>query len=273
MTVICTLLTGDCIVHATDSYLTQVQRDGTLKVVESQKPKMVAVRHFRGAISFCGFAGFANQTMLDWLSTRAQQARQHATPDLFASWLTQELDTWLQSVAGPLKNKGVGLHFTAYEALKSGDVPELFWITNWNGAYTVLPHPVAQRQTFITVTNGRQLPAADQPKQTERQAVKLALQVPYNFLQYNQGDHQLFNSQAKAILDSAHVLRQRGLLIPDKIEYAGRLALMPVEAVCSMQQRLSRRGTRKVGGKPHNLIITPQGEYKSHTGVRLIPGT
>lgn len=273
MTVITTLLTGDCIVHASDSYLTLTLTNGTKKVVESQKPKIVAVRHFRGAISFCGFAGFQHLTMLNWLTARAQQANQFASPDLFAQWLTNELDGWLQTVAGPLQNKGVGLHLTAYEQLAFGSVPELYWITNWNGAYVVQPHPVAQRQTIITATNATQLPSQIQPNAAERQTVRNHLQQAFHFLSYNHGDNELFNTQAAAIIDSAHILRARGVLIPNRIEYAGRLALMPVEAVCNMQRRLSRQGTRAVGGRPHNLIITPQGQYTSLTGVRLIPGT
>lgn len=211
--------------------------------------------------------------MLDWLTSRAQQANQFNSPDLFANWLTNQLDAWLQTVAGPLQNKGVGLHFSAYEQLPFGSVPEMFWITNWNGAYVVQPHPVAQRQTIISVTQSAQIPAPNQPDINERQSVRQHLQGAFNFLSYNHGDHQLFNQQASAILNSALVLRARGVLIANRIEYAGRLALMPVEAVCNMQRRLSRPGTRAVGGRPHNLIITPNGQYSSTTGIRLIPGT
>ena len=127
MTVISTLLTGNCIAHATDSFLTVIQRDGSLKVVESQKPKLVAIRHFRGAVSFCGFAGYSGLRLIDWLSRKTQQARSFSSPDKFAQWLAVELDKWLQIVpGGPAnRNRGVGLHFSFYESLSFGAVPEL----------------------------------------------------------------------------------------------------------------------------------------------------
>ena len=169
-----------------------------------------------------------------------------------------------------------GGELTAYETLPFGAIPELFWITNWRGDYSVLPNPVSQRQTVVAVDQRRsklvKLPTGAQPNQEQRLRVRDFIDQ-HTLLRYNQGDPLLFNQQADAILNSAEVLRVRGALIPNRIDYAGRLALMPVEAVCNTQRWLSRRGTRAVGGKPHNLIITPQGQFSSHTGLRLIPGT
>ncbi len=277
MTVISTLLTSDCIVHATDSFITIVQPNGTLRVVESQAPKVVAVRHFRGALSFCGFAGINRNRMLAWLARRAESANNFpaAEPDRFADWLAIELNSWLINIpGGPLnENRGVGIHFTVHETTPFGQIPELFWITNLDGANRVQARVTAQRQSIITLTNARELPSEDQPDFEQRRRVQVFLRQPFQFMRYNNGDSELYVPQANATIDSAQTLRQRGVLIEDRLNYAGRLALLPVEAVCNMQRHLSRPGTRAVGGRPHNLIITPTGQYSSHTGLRLIPGT
>jgi hypothetical protein len=271
MTVICTLLTSACVVHATYSYIHQVEPDGTLKIIESQKPKIVAIRHFRGAISFCGIGYIGRHRMLDWLSKQAEEASRFETPDEFAGWLCQQLDGLLGKITCAQQSKGIGLHFTVFESLKFGSVPELFWITNWNGAFSVQPKVSAQRQTIITVANV--LPGTPQPIEQERMQVRNALNSPHAFLRYNNGDPELFNRQANAIVDSANILRDRQALISDRLEYAGRLALMPVESVSRLQRELSPRGTRRVGGRNHQLIITPNGEFSSNTGMRNIPGT
>lgn len=276
MTVISTLLTADCIVHASDSYLTVVQKDGSLRVVESQRPKIIAVRYFCGAISFCGFAGYGGLRLVDWIYRKSQRAREFPSdrPDLFANWLASELDKWLQRVPGGRenRNRGVGLHFTVCESLPFGNVPELFWISNWDGAYKVLPNLTVQRQTIITMTRATELPKAVQPDHAERKRVYDFIRQPFQFLRYNNGDPELYVPQANAIVDAAHVLRRRKVLTKDRINYAGRLALMPVESVCAMQRYLSLPGTRAVGGRPHNLIIRPGRLYSSNTGLRLIPG-
>ncbi|MCW5824865.1 MAG: hypothetical protein KIT34_18860 [Cyanobacteria bacterium TGS_CYA1] len=269
MTVISNLLTNRCVVHSSDSFLTILEKNDQLRVVESLRPKIVAIRHFRGAISFCGYAGRQNSPMLDWLAGRCRNAFNFDTPDLFSDWLAQELNTWIRTV--PAQFRGLKMHFTAYEDFGFGRVPELFSITNWDGAYRVLERVTSQRQTILTITNNSELPVGEQPDITQRTRVNEFLQR--GLIRYNDGDLELFNALANAMIDSVGVLQDRRDLVTDPVEFAGRLALMPVEAVCNIQRWLGRVGRRGVGGRPHNLIITPDGQFSSMTGLRLIPGT
>lgn len=84
---------------------------------------------------------------------------------------------------------------------------------------------------------------------------------------FNNGDPIMFNSAAKAILDGFSILRQRGdVANPDTIDTHLSLVRAPVDIVSSLQRDFCREGRRRVGGRPHDLAITPGGIYHSRTG-------
>lgn len=141
MTVITTLITSRCTVHATDSLITVLQPDGSRRPLEWQKPKIVPVRRFRGAISYWGLAEVRGTwSTLDWLKARTQDAVNFASPEEFAQELARRLQQEITgiAVANPI-DRGIGLHFTAYERVDDRWIPELFLVSNWQDpSYTAI---------------------------------------------------------------------------------------------------------------------------------------
>jgi hypothetical protein len=87
------------------------------------------------------------------------------------------------------------------------------------------------------------------------------------FIIYNNGDPVMFNTAAYAILGMFRALEGRGMLTePSRVETYLAMARRPIEVVSKVQLDFCREGTRVVGGKPHELAITPNGEYISATG-------
>ena len=67
MTVVSALITKHCTAHASDAFLTILKADGNREVVEDQKPQVVPVKHWRGALTYWGLAQFGQWSTLDWL--------------------------------------------------------------------------------------------------------------------------------------------------------------------------------------------------------------
>lgn len=163
---------------------------------------------------------------------------------------------------------GIGIHFTAYEYIDGYWIPELFLVSNWaDPSYQSLrPGGVGvSRETYHTIADVA-------PKQEHRQ-VQFRLQVHRHLHQrsgmliYNNGDPVMFNSAANAVPGMFKALARRGKLIePGKIETYLAMARRPIEVVAKAQLNFCREGARVVGGRPHDLAITPNGEYLSTTG-------
>jgi hypothetical protein len=127
---------------------------GTLEVKEAQKPKLVFVQHWRGALAFWGLAIKGHWSTLDWLRQRAGQASNYASPEEFANELSADLSselsrqTFVQDI-----DKGIGIHFTAYEHIDEYWIPELFLVSNFTDpSYTAVQNVVGvSRQTYSTL--------------------------------------------------------------------------------------------------------------------------
>jgi hypothetical protein len=84
---------------------------------------------------------------------------------------------------------------------------------------------------------------------------------------YNNGDPALFNPVADALMDAFFVLMQRGELNdPSKEKAHCALVRRPIEVVSRLLADFSKKGTRLIGGKPHDLCVLPTGDYWSSTG-------
>ena len=67
------------------------QPDGSLKLIQKQATKLLAVRACRGTLAFYGLAGnMRGWTTLAWL--RSMIRRSPAEPEAFAKLLTSELE-------------------------------------------------------------------------------------------------------------------------------------------------------------------------------------
>jgi hypothetical protein len=54
----------------------------------------------------------------------------------------------------------------------------------------------------------------------------------------------------------------RGILkSPDDPATTKALAVKAIEFVCEVQSAFCKEGTRRVGGRPHGLCVTPNGQY------------
>jgi len=266
MTVVATFITRTCTVQASDSLLTAIKPDGATEHVEWENTKIVPVAYFRGSIAYYGFAGWVKGwTLLDWLRTEVQKAKRHPSAQAFGEHLAGALQSELMrlKVSG---TAGVGLHFSAYERMNDYSIPELFHISNWlETSYVGLrPDGVGcTRESWGVITgNGSSL---DHGTAEHRMRVHEHLQGG-KWLRFNNGDPALFNTVANALQDAVSLLRDRGRLrnlgVPEHIALTQRF----VELVAEIQRDVGRAEDRRVGGRIHNLAITPDGRYSSTSG-------
>jgi hypothetical protein len=141
-------------------------------------------------------------------------AGEFPNPEEFANALAVDLNSELArlSVSKP-SDKGIGIHFTAYERPDDRWIPELFLISSWEGIpYTKVRSAGvgALRETYHTL---KDIPCSPEHSKLEfRVAVHEALQAGTLFY-YNNGNPQLFNPIAKAMFDSMNAFSQRGVLV------------------------------------------------------------
>lgn len=77
----------------------------------------------------------------------------------------------------------------------------------------------------------------------------------------------MFNAAISGILSMFNISRERKVLdLPEEPATFRKIALWPIDQVCKVQENFVIEGYRLVGGKRHNISITPQGEYESDTG-------
>jgi hypothetical protein len=268
MTVISTVISRYCTVHASDSFITTSQADGRVERDETQQSKIVPVRHWRGAVSYWGLAGNGQWSTFDWLQQQARSARNFSSPEDFAGGLACGLNRELPNMHFHTeRDSGIGIHFTAYERIGDYWVPELFLISNWTDPSYESVHPEVRvsRETYHIAFQC----AAPRPEHREEQ-LRLAV---YQFLQegqiltYNNGDPILFNIVAKALHQVFRELARRGVLKSrDSIEMYCFMAKRPVEIVSELQRDFCRGDFRVVVGRIHDLAITPDGQFSSTSG-------
>jgi hypothetical protein len=205
---------------------------------------------------------------LEWLRDRARNAGEFPNPEEFANTLAVDLNYELAklSVSKP-SDKGIGIHFTAYERLDDRWIPELFLISNWEGIpYTKIRSTGAgaSRETYHTLKN---IPSSREHGKLEfRLAVHEALQAGTLFY-YNNGDPELFNPIAKAMFDSMNAFSQRGVLVDFATAKTHcNLVRQPVEVVSRLLIEFTRKERRIIGGRAHDLCVLSSGHCWSSTG-------
>jgi hypothetical protein len=268
MTVVATFISQSCTVHASDSLLTAVEADGSLRFIEWEQTKIVQVRAWNGAIAYYGLAGWENgwQT-LTWLREQAALAGQYASAQAFAEHLASGLQAELLRL-GLVGNRavGVGLHFSAYERVEDRSVPELFHIRNvQDPTYaTLFPEGVRVTRETWGVINGQPSALAHGDRGRRLQVHQFVRSD--GWLRFNNGDPGLFNTVANALQGAVLVLSQRGQLRPLGVPEYTAIAHRSVALVAQLQGEIGRPNARRVGGRIHNLAITPAGQYSSTTG-------
>jgi hypothetical protein len=134
MSVISAVIARTCTVHASDSFITQRLENGDYQVKERQRSKIIRVPPWRGALSYWGLAQFdARQwSTVTWLEAFAKKASASSSPEQFANHLAVVLEQELSRLKFARSvDRGIGIHFTAYERVGGYWIPELFLISNW----------------------------------------------------------------------------------------------------------------------------------------------
>lgn len=270
MTVIATIITAHCTAHATDSFLTQRRRDGSCSILENQQTKIVRVPSFRGALAYWGLARHGKWDILRWLQEQANQATRYTSPEEFAVGLGQCLQAELnrRRFASPIE-KGIGIHFTAYEHIAGYWIPELFLISNFadTNYASLRPEGVGvTRETYGTL-KGISERTADHGEEGKRIAVHQAVLNNRIMFIFNNGDPVLFNPIANSVHQTISCLLQRKQMC-ESLNAPKCLSLVrrPVELVSRLLSDLAEPGSRLIGGKPHDLAISPDGSFISTTG-------
>jgi hypothetical protein len=270
MTVNAALITARYTAHATDSFLTERQADGSFKVVESQETKIVRVPAFRGAITFYGLAKCLQWSTLEVLRLRANDAHQFSTPEDFAGSLAKDLTGRIRALGLSGSTDGLlGLHFTAYERVSDYWVPEFFHIRNWlNPPYSGGIDPTGFSVTREMYATLKEL--NDRPEDHRNPRFRLEVHQSLHsgvWYRFNNGDPELFNPVANAVLDAAIHLGRRGhLRQPDDAKFQLALVRRPVEVVSKLLADVALSDYRRIGGKTHDLAIAPNGTTESTTG-------
>lgn len=287
MTLICARLSKSCTVHATDSLLTSLEDDDSEHVIAegSGKPKIVKVSKYRGAMSWWGSVqhnmGEGHYwNALEWMQQMSEESKNsELSVDDFAQSLADRLSMQFREY---LRLKGrhraLGLHFTVYETREGKDIPELFLITNYSGieanakgAYvTVGTAFSAQRHSYFQVSGERDFDFEKHHEDKYRLAVHTYLQSAD--LPFQNGDTVLFNTTGAGLTNMANILFARNWIADEIPIVQGQLARLQVETVASSLEYFCPEGRRKIGKPCFNLIILPDGEMKSTTGLDAISG-
>ncbi len=269
MSIISTVITKYCTAHATDSLLTKSRHNGAFEPLEWEQSKIISVPQWRGAMTYWGLATceVQNWSTFDWLKEQVKEKRRHNTAEEFAQGLTDRLNSELSKMHfNHGRDSGLGIHLSVYEFIEGYWIPELFLISNWTDpSYrNISSQVVLTRETYHTICGER-----SQPEHRESQ---YRLKV-HKYLQdgdmiiYNNGDPIMFNEIATSIFKMLRVLLKRKKLASlDKLETHLAIARRPIEIIAKIQHDFCCKDARLVGGKPHDLAITPTGIYLSTTG-------
>jgi hypothetical protein len=268
MTVISAVITRQCIAVATDSLITQIKEDGSREPLEWERPKIVPILNKRAAASYWGLATFGERwSTYDWMRSQAGEAKGFGNLEEFAVYLQGSLDAALSEL--PLSNpndRGIGIHLTGYEHIEGYWIPELILLSNFQDTSysTVADHIHVSRETYKTAF---EVPLREEHSQPDYRKRFNEYLKGGGMLIFNNGDPAMFNPAANSILSGVKTLKQRGILIhPDNKETYRSIAKRPIEIITNLQHDLCLEGHRVVGGKPHDLVITPDGDYTSTSG-------
>lgn len=253
MTVVSTIISQYCTVHASDSFLTVPENDGFHRVVESQRTKIVPVKHWRGAMAYYGgWAGPVEtggtklndkESTLKWLQKQSARARDFSSAEDFASYVAKQLNERIKKTYFDREiSKGIGIHFSAYEYVQGYWIPELFHITNYLGTdYQTLRATGVQftRETYCSIHSTDWSP--EDRSDARRLEVKEYLQSE-KMLIYNNGDPKMFNPIARAILQSLKEIPKGRLVRREDPDTYRKIASRVVKIVCDLQREFVVEG-------------------------------
>jgi len=262
MTAISTLLTASAIAAASDSFLTDTT---TGQVVETRQPKIVCIKQLRMAVSYWGLARANNFDTFQFLKSFATKHKRAASPERFALDLGAEATKNVTALNLPSPSNGLGFHIAVFENVCGTYVPELFLCTNYMdpGYATTNPTFSVSRESF----KDTQYPNRSDPAARLAYYLRLTNHVVSRF---NNGDPELFNPVADALMQMSMVLSQRGhFSTAKKTEAYRQWVREPIQAIADLQKRICKKGKRLVGGAVYDVIIEQSGQF--HLSSKRIP--
>ena len=156
-----------------------------------------------------------------------------------------------------------------YEYVDGYWIPELFLVSNWTDTSYCAVRPNGFQMTRETYATLRQLQdrPPEQREPLNRRAVHAALHDSPLMFRFNNGDPALFNPVADSVLNTFATLYSRGH-VHDSASARTHLSLVrrPVDVVSRLLAEIAEQGSRLIGGKPHDLAVSPTGQYESTTG-------
>jgi len=241
------------------------------RYVEDQASKLIRVPAWRGAMAYWGLASLGRDwNTKHWLETQAKSAGGHTSPEDYALALADNLTRELgrRGLRRPI-DSGLGIHFSAYEYVEGYWIPELFLVSNWTDTSYSAVRPdgfLVTRETFATLQNLSDRPP-EQRQLANRRAVHTALHQSQLMFRFNNGDPALFNPIGDSVLSTFSTLYARGH-VHDSTSVQTHLSLVrrPVDVVSKLLADLAEPASRVIGGRPHDLAISPSGQYESTSG-------
>jgi hypothetical protein len=275
MTVISTVFTRHFTALASDSRITEIRNDGSLRIIEDKEPKITRVPAFWGATAYWGLARIGRWNTKRWLDGQARAADSKKTAHdhalAMASAFTEQFRRApIDRLLPP--HGGLGIHFTAYERIDNSWIPELFVITNFTDETygDVRSTFEVTRETYRRSPGLPDRPFEEHGEPSNRKAVHEAFHKRGLLLMFNNGNPRLFNPVANSMLETFRALVAAGnLRDATSVETHLALARRPVKVLTDLLADLANRNTRVIGGKPHDLAINPNGPrggYVSSTG-------
>lgn len=263
MTIITSIISKKCTVHASDSLITNKAKP------DEESTKIIRVPKWSGIMSFFGAAIIENGKIVrNILKEQIElHSDSYSSPEDFADRICETLNVY-----PVFYNEIFGIHFTAYEKQNGIPIPELFRIANWelqkSGKYTLKSNGVEyRRETYANCLTGnmRNIPREQHGEAECRHMVREYLEAGNNYI-FNNGDTPLFNSSLDCIFRMFDIAAQDGKLWmkPEAIYYR-KLTTLLIKQVIKWQDNFFLPDHKRVGGKVHSLSVTPDGKYESDT--------
>jgi hypothetical protein len=256
MTAISTLLTDSVIASASDSFLTEI---GTGRMIETRQPKLVCIKPLRMVVSYWGLArtssGFDTFEFLKSFATRNKGA---SSPEHFASSLASEVTNKINSFRLVSPSNGLGFQIAAFEKVSGIYIPELFLCTNYLNTYYSSTSP-----KFSVTRESFKDPKHSDPSAPTARMEFYSLLKNHLVFRFNNGDPEMFNPVADAIMQMSMALQRRGhFSTAKKTEAYRQWVREPIQAIANLQKRICKKSNRVVGGIVHDVIIDQSGNIQ-----------
>jgi hypothetical protein len=266
MTVISAIISKECVAIASDSLITQLDKNTFSKPYEYKKPKLVYYHHLKCCASYWGLAFNNNWDTYDWLESLKKEIGRYQTLEAFANYMKTSLEEHLKRMPNSSDPRygGIGIHLIGYEYIDGAWIPELFFITNYAGTnYNELRPLGLSRETFGTIKKyNPDFVNGISDFTSERVKVQEHLNNNH-ILIYNNGDPLMFNPAFNTIFGLIKEGQRRNTSkSKNNIEIYRLMVRRPIEIVKTIQKDFYRENQILVGGKIHDFVFDQNGEKK-----------